>query len=126
MYLTEQSRRYRTDSSKSQNWRYEGGLDQCIDEHGVRFRRYAEYDCTDKATDMTRHFIGYEAIPVTDEDQNQRCLTTGRKLCCISINPHWEAQKTAIRKHLSDEDLALSMPHGISKSNRSLATSSET
>lgn len=107
MYLKEQSRRYRKDPSKRQNWRYEGILGQYIDEHGVRFHRISEYDRTDKKTGMTRHFISYEAIPVEDPEQNQWCLTESGRLRQISINPHWEAQKTMVRNNLSDEDLAI-------------------
>lgn len=107
MYLKEKSRRYRKDPSKRQNWRYEGVLDQYIDEHGVRFQRVSEYNRTDKKTGATRHFIEYEAIPVEDPELNQWCLTKGGNLRKININPHLEAQKTMIRNNLSDEDLSI-------------------
>lgn len=107
MYLKEQSRRYRNDPSKRQNWRYEGVLDQYIDEHGVRFQRKSEYDRTDKQTGVVRHFIGYQAIPNDDPEQNQWCLTKSGNLRQISINPHWEAQKSTVRQDLYDEDLSI-------------------
>lgn len=102
MYLKEQSRRYRKDLSKRQNLRYEGFLDQYLDEHGVRFQRVSECDRTVKKTGATRHFIEYEAIPL-----NQWCLTKGGNLRKINTNLHFVAQKTMARKNLSDEDLSI-------------------
>lgn len=107
MYLKEQSRRYRQDPSKRQNWRYNGVLDRYIDNHGIQFHRISKYNRTDKQTGTVRHFIGYEAIPVEDSERNRWALTEQGNLRQITVNPHWEEQKAAVRKHLADEDQAI-------------------
>ena len=102
MYLKELSRRYREDMSKRQNWLYEKALDRYTDNHGIHFHYKNEYDRKDKAGNH-RHFRVYQAEQRDDPEGYHWSTTPSGRLRQISINPHWEAQKTFMRSQLDEE-----------------------
>ncbi|WP_434758371.1 transposase [Lacticaseibacillus rhamnosus] len=102
MYLKELSRRYREDMSKRQNWLYEKALDRYTDNHGIHFHYKNEYDRKDKAGNH-RHFRVYQAEQRDDPEGYHWSTTPSGRLRQISINPHWEAQKTFMRLQLDEE-----------------------
>ncbi|MCD0432901.1 transposase [Lacticaseibacillus paracasei subsp. paracasei] len=103
MYLKELSRRYRKDMSKRQNWLHEETLDRYTDHHGIHFHYKTEYDREDKAGNK-RHFIAYQAEQRDDPEGYYWSTAPAGRLRQISVNPHWEAQKTFIRSQLDDEE----------------------
>lgn len=105
MYLKELTRKYRRDLSKRQNWLYERNLDRYTDEHGVKFTKHSEYDCTDKYG-HPRYFIKYTAIEGDAPELYHYATTKTGNRRSISVNPHWEVQKDLIRQKLSDSETA--------------------
>lgn len=107
MYEKEQTKKYRQDQTKRLNWRYDGILDRYTDENGVQFARCSEFDRTDHKTGVTRHFIGYEALPDFDPVRDKLTKTPAGSQRRIAINPHWESQKAFVQRKLTEEDTAI-------------------
>ena len=104
-YEKEQTRKYKKDPSKVDNWYYNEEEDYYVDKSGVRFNFKYYSQRKDQSTGMVRNFKIYE----TDEFQLTEELTqlaktkTGRQRQ-IRYNPNWQYLKEKAKETLQSEE----------------------
>ena len=103
MYRKEQTKRYRNDPQKFQNWHYNTGDDSYTDHHQIHFSFLKRTTRTDKYG-YTRHYKVYQADEYGDPEKYYWSRTPKDHPRQISVNENWQQQKETIRQQLSSPE----------------------
>lgn len=103
-YEKEQTRKYKKDPSKVDNWYYNEEEDYYVDKSGVRFNFKYYSQRKDRFTGMVRNFKIYEAdeFQLTEELTQLAKTKTGRQRQ-IHYNPNWQYLKEKAKETLQSE-----------------------
>ena len=103
-YEKEQTRKYKKDPSKVDNWYY-NEEDYYVDKSGVRFNFKYYSQRKDRSTGMVRNFKIYEAdeFQLTEELTQLAKTKTGRQRQ-IHYNPNWQYLKEKAKETLQSEE----------------------
>ena len=104
-YEKEQTRKYKKDPSKVDNWYYNEEEDYYVDKSGVRFNFKYYSQRKDQSTGMVRNFKIYEAdeFQLTEELTQLAKTKTGRQRQ-IRYNPNWQYLKEKAKETLQSEE----------------------
>ena len=104
-YEKEQTRKYKKDPSKVDNWYYNEEEDYYVDKSGVRFNFKYYSQRKDRSTGMVRNFKIYEAdeFQLTEELTQLAKTKTGRQRQ-IHYNPNWQYLKEKAKETLKSEE----------------------
>lgn len=104
-YEKEQTRKYKKDPSKVDNWYYNEEEDYYVDKSGVRFNFKYYSQRKDQSTGMVRNFKIYEAeeFQLTEELTQLAKTKTGRQRQ-IHYNPNWQYLKEKTKETLQSEE----------------------
>ena len=104
-YEKEQTRKYKKDPSKVDNWYYNEEEDYYVDKSGVRFSFKYYSQRKDQSTGMVRNFKIYEAneFQLTEELTQLVKTKTGRQRQ-IRYNPNWQYLKEKAKETLQSEE----------------------
>ena len=104
-YEKEQTRKYKKDPSKVDNWYYNEEEDYYVDKSGVRFNFKYYSQRKDRSTGMVRNFKIYEAdeFQLTEELIQLAKTKTGRQRQ-IHYNPNWQYLKEKAKETLQSEE----------------------
>ena len=104
-YEKEQTRKYKKDPSKVDNWYYNEEEDYYVDKSGVRFNFKYYSQRKDRSTGMVRNFKIYEAdeFQLTEELTQLAKTKTGRQRQ-IRYNPNWQYLKEKAKETLQSEE----------------------
>lgn len=104
-YEKEQTRKYKKDPSKVDNWYYNEEEDYYVDKSGVRFNFKYYSQRKDRSTGMVRNFKIYEAdeFQLTEELTQLVKTKTGRQRQ-IHYNPNWQYLKEKAKETLQSEE----------------------
>jgi hypothetical protein len=104
-YEKEQTRKYKKDPSKVDNWYYNEEEDYYVDKSGVRFNFKCYSQRKDRSTGMVRNFKIYEAdeFQLTEELTQLAKTKTGRQRQ-IHYNPNWQYLKEKAKETLQSEE----------------------
>ncbi len=104
-YEKEQTRKYKKDPSKVDNWYYNEEEDYYVDKSGVRFNFKYYSQRKDRSTGMVRNFKIYEAdeFQLTEELTQLAKTKTGRQRQ-IHYNPNWQYLKEKAKETLQSEE----------------------
>ena len=104
-YEKEQTRKYKKDPSKVDNWYYNEEEDYYVDKSGVRFNFKYYSQRKDQSTGMVRNFKIYEAdeFQLTEELTQLAKTKTGRQRQ-IHYNPNWQYLKEKAKETLQSEE----------------------